>query len=349
MEKTRTELLRILTVVGLVLLLILGAWGIIIVASNIPNVLGEIGGGFSSLFSQPFSPQTSTSTPTQAQVNQVVVVSIASSTLPSGSAFMVSWTHSINSAAPSEGAYGYEISYACTSGLSLDAPIPTGAYQAVPCNTPFNYVDATEHMLLIPHVPGEKNVATEISVSAVNLATGAITATGSASVTIAPTKTTAPVATAPATKGYSVKGVSKGYPAQEVAGVDLSVRILSAGQGSVEFEIGNAGSLTAPAGWIFTASLPLSPAYTYISAPQQALPPGGYIVYTLNWRAPIYSQESNCNPTAPVYPIGYPAPCYGAQGNGGYLSSGVVTITADPGERTGDVNFANNTASATIY
>ena len=127
--------------------------------------------------------------------------------------------------------------------------------------------------------------------------------------------------------------------------VDLSVRILSTARGGAQFEIKNSGTKTAAAGWTFSASLPLSTAYT--SAPQQALPPRGYIINNLGWASPA---SPNCSQfeTMPGY---QPYPNISQMQNcatSSYGTGGTFAVTVDLQNITGDINSANNTASATV-
>jgi len=112
---------------------------------------------------------------------------------------------------------------------------------------------------------------------------------------------------------------------------DLSVSITAvnslssvAGRTVVTFTVTNAGTNVAPAGWSFTAQLPLEPAYTYQSAPQQALYPGDSIAYTLTYDDPNYYGYNNgynqyCTQQYPYncnnsyynqYPYNYNQTCY---------------------------------------
>jgi|GEM_PF-6287162 len=125
---------------------------------------------------------------------------------------------------------------------------------------------------------------------------------------------------------------------------DLSVRIVSSVHGGAEFEISNAGTKTSASGWIFTAKLPLSPAYTYVSAPQQALMPGDKIAFTLGWALP----SQNCSGYyAQPYPTPYPyyAPQYCMTSASVDTGVGTLVIVADPQNAMGDVNLSNNTAT----
>ncbi len=134
--------------------------------------------------------------------------------------------------------------------------------------------------------------------------------------------------------------------------VDLAVNILSYVHGGARFEIVNAGTKTAPHGWIFIAKLPFQAPYTYVSAPQQELPPGAKIAFTLGWALP--SQNCSAYYTMPAYgqayPSAYPIP-YPSQvciSSSAEASGNPLIITADPQGITGDTTTANNTATASL-
>src|SRR6266481_1960153 len=103
-EKTplKDQFLRAVAVLGLIAVLLLGAWGIIQLAFAIPGVLGNLGGGVSSLF-------THNATPVPASAKESVTVSVPA-TSASGQSLDISWTHTN---ADKNLKYSYAISYAC--------------------------------------------------------------------------------------------------------------------------------------------------------------------------------------------------------------------------------------------
>jgi hypothetical protein len=384
----REAFLRIVAVLGLIVVLLLGAWGIITLAVNLPNILGALGGGIGSAVS-----------PTQSQSLTVT----APATVASGASLEVSWANKNTS-----GQYSYSLSYSCASGVSLKAPVPTGAYQTVACDTPFNFVNATQKMSLIPSITSGSAQVT-ITVSATNLSTGAIEAQGSAT-----TEVTGGASSAPAAAATSYASPSY-YPAQKAAQTlygypDLAVTINAVtpngSRENVTFTIQNVGTNVAPAGWTFSATLPVQGTYTYASQTQRALYPGDKIVYTLGFDRPYsynnynyqtgcswsYSGNNNCNsgyyynynyqptyqyaPNNPytcnnygpcnipgyvnLYPYGSPyqygcPPGYGCSVPTNLYNAyngasiGTVTVTADPSGFVQDANRANNTATAQVY
>jgi hypothetical protein len=154
-----------------------------------------------------------------------------------------------------------------------------------------------------------------------------------------------------------------------------SVTSLSSVQGRtvVQFVVENAGTNVAHAGWNFNASLPLVPAYTYQSAPQQyTLYPGDKVAYTLTYDDPRRTQNQYAQPQTCYTYNGYqnvPTPCvigYDQHGNPIYAPSynqnyyqnpnygyhpygGTVTITLDPQNYVPESNEWNNTASKNVY
>lgn len=315
------SIVRVLGIVGLIALLILGAWGIILIAVHIPAVLATIG----SVITAPFSGHRTTppvATTTPSSIVETLSVTSPQAAVASGSVFNVSWNH----VHTGTDAYSYALAYSCASGLSLQAPLPTGSYQSVTCGTRFNYTNAQNGMPLKATYSGTGTATTQLTVYAVKLSTGSTTAAGMAPITVQGTGSSAatpPKTTTPYTTGYPSKGYSTGYT---VGYPDLAVTIVYSGPGEAQFRIQNVGGATVPAGWIFTANIPGQSPYT--SAPQRTLTPGSGIVNTLTW----------------TLPYGYGNP--NGYGNQTYGYSGPFSVTVDPYHWTGDVNYSNNYATA---
>lgn len=367
----RDVFLRTVAILGLIAVLLLGAWGIIQLAVALPNLFGSIGSGASSLWGS-------------ASAKEALVVS-APASLSSGQTLQLTWNHQNKS-----GEYSYAVSYACESGLSLKAPLPTGSYQAVACNTPFNYTSAAQSLTVVPAVSGSAAVPLILTVSATKLSSGAVTASGSATTNIAPqaaaastgTKTTAAPKASTAAKStiayYPAKARAAmyGYPDLAVA---VNALTPNGSRELVTFTIQNIGTNVANAGWTFNAILPIQgglsaqAGYTFASQPQQALYPGDKIVYTLAFDR-MYTAAYNQYPYYNGYGWGYNGgnsytcnsygPCFNY--NGGYNSypynynnynlpaqagyqNGTVTITADPLGALYELNKANNTITVPVY
>lgn len=368
--------LRTIAVLGLIAILLLGAWGIIQLAFAIPSVFGDLGASISSLF-------TNTTTTTTAPASNESVTVTTPANLSSGQTLEVSWMHSN---ADQSAQYSYAISYACESGLSVKAPLPTGSFQTVPCNTLFNYVNASEHMNLVPTVTGSASVPLTVTVVATKLSTGDVTASGNSTTTLAPQSGAAQTTTAaPATSSYTSTTPSTTYiPAARPAALygygDLSVHFTSVAPSAtltvVKFVIENDGTNVVPAGWTFNATLPINGTYTFGSQPQQALYPGDKIAYTLSFAG----MDTAPYTTNTVNPYGYATSGYASSGytcNGyncsnnnsvttsysnpyttsnyaygygyGYQApSATITITADPQDLIPELNKGNNIAQTTV-
>jgi hypothetical protein len=281
----RENFLRVVAVIGLIAILLLGAWGIIQLAFYLPTFFSGIG-----------------------KAKEALVVS-APSQATSDKPITVSWKHT-----GQDGEYSYSVSYACAQGLAFAAPTPAGSYQLVQCNTPFDYISASSSMAVIPVLQtGIKQASTTLTVAATKLADGTISIKGGANLMVN-ASTTAVVASG--TTGSSYSGgsgttnsttaakkptttyksnttyVASGRTTNLYGYPDLAIQVTSAPQSApqgsriaLQFVITNIGTNVAPTGWMFTASLPYNPVYVYPSGGQQALYPGDKIIYTLGYDA----------------------------------------------------------------
>ncbi len=363
----RDNVMRVVAIIGLIAVLLLGAWGIIQLAFYIPT-----------LFSG-----SSSRAPSTATVVESVSVS-TNSPVASGDALTVSWR-----GVGGNGARGYTVSYSCADGLSVTAPTPSGKTQDVPCDTPFNFTGANSSMALTPTLSGNKQAPVTFTVSAVDLVDNKVTATGRAQSTVLSktTTTTKPVAT----KTTTTKATYTTAPRVALYGyADLAVRVLSVtpsiNLSTVQFEVSNIGTNLAPYGWSFTALLPIAQnsytnqPYSYQSGAQRALNPGDKIVYTLTFDSGAYNNNQLCTQQYPnnCYPryysgtncyfydgrANYPAPCtsntnpypYLTAQTGGYTantyntnySNRIVNIQVDPYNQVAESNEANNTSILNI-
>lgn len=320
----RDLLVRIVAIVGLLAVLLLGAWGIIQLAFFLPTFFGNIGSGIGSVFrSEPAKEALTVSAPMGAKA---------------GEALTLSWTHNNKE---KDADYTYAISYSCAEGLSMQAPLPSGSAQSVACNTPFNYTSADASLKLTPVLSGTKNASTTFAVTATKLSSGSVTAQGSTATNVSPTAAPTTSGTKkPTSSGnkpsstYVASGYSRanlyGYPDLRVSIITNPGVVKSGTRVALQFVIENVGTNATGQGWGFTALLPYVPTYTYTSVGQQILYPGDKIVYTLGYDA-IYQNQSQ------QYPYGgtiYPN-----------YSTQTVTITVDPANMVPETNEANNTAS----
>lgn len=358
----RDNVMRVIAIIGLIAVLLLGAWGIIQLAFYIPTLFNGSRSATSAVESLTVS---------------------ANSPVTSGETLNVSWRGK-----DASGARAYTVSYSCVDGLSIKAPTPSGTSQSVPCNTPFNFTGAEFAMTITPTITGTKQVQVALTVTAVDLSNNKTTATASANTTVLP-KASAAATTKPKTtaSNYTASGRTQnlfGY-------ADLSVRILSVtpsgNRTSVVFEVQNLGTNAAPAGWSFNALIPsasysTTQSYTYPSGAQQALYPGDKIVYTIgfdslgyaggnyNYTYPYsYNYSYGLQYTQPSYAgyncytyngtVNYPAPCTGVSPYARYpysqtsysynTTARIFTVQADPYNQIVESSEANNTATAQVW
>ena len=307
--------LRAVAVVGLVAVLLVGAWGIIQIAFYIPTLFGQS----DTTTSTDSAVSTSTAavqTPTATEALSLVTPTM----IASGQPFLFSWNHQNET-----GAYAYQISYWCGSGVSLKAIMPTGKYKAVACNTPFNFVSATSSMPVELAVVGKKQSDVVLMVAAQRLLDGAITSVASSTVTVLPTASASkqtpiqPTATTNRTNLYGLADF-------ETQIISVTPSYLVAGQThyTAEFVVRNVGTNATPANWEFSALIPVNGGYTYYSPVQQKLYPGDKIVYTLGFDV----LNTNYN---------------------SYNSyTGTFTVTADPQNIANESNKINNTATISV-
>lgn len=314
----RENALRVIAVIGLIAILLLGAWGIIQLAFNLPTFFKNFG-----------------------TAKETLVVTVPAQTTSDKNA-VVSWKHSKQS-----GEFGYALSYSCAQGLQFAVPVPTGAYNLVPCNTPFNYVNASSSMSIIPVLaPGTQKATTTITVAATRLEDGVVTMRASGNTTVSASTTAAVVAPAQTTTPKpttSTKPSTTYVPSGRTTNLygvgDLAVQITQAPQAasvgsriSMQFVVTNVGSNLIPAGWSFNAVLPYNPIYVYPSGGQQALYPGDKIVYTLGY---------DIVPVSGSYGYDY----YSFENNA-YGGQAQATIELDPLNAVNEASEYNNTANA---
>lgn len=312
----RENALRVVAVLGLIAILLLGAWGIIQLAFYLPTLFSGLG-----------------------RTKETVTVTVPAQTI-SDKAFTLTWKHTGGA-----GDHSYAVSYSCAQGLSFAVPVPTGALQLVPCDTPFNYINASSSMPIVPVLAsGTKQATTTITVAANKLSDGSVTVRGNGRTTVAASTTPstsageAPATTKPVTTTKpkpSTTYVPSGRTQNLYGLPDLEVTMVQAPQvanvGSritLQFVITNVGSNVAPSGWMFNAILPYQPIYVHPSGGQQALYPGDKIVYTLSYD---------------VVPQGG----YGYDYYGGFGGQAQATIEIDPSLYLQESNKLNNTAIAT--
>ncbi len=356
------NVLRVIAVIGLIAVLLLGAWGIIQLAFMLPTFFHNLGGG------------------SKATVQESLTTAVPAATA-SGQPFNVTWRHMGGT-----GEFAYSVSYACATGVSVAAPTPAGSYQAAPCNTPFNYINASSSMPLVATLSDNtKSAQVTVTVAAVNLSSKQTTVSGAATTNVGAGATAAkPAATATKPAATKSNTGSTYYPSgrtTQLSGYpDLAVSILSAqsqgGNAVVVFAVSNVGTNVSPANWTLSAQLPSG--YTYPAGPQQALYPGDRIVYTLRYSEDNTASNYNnpCNgysfPCTPPITYGGPTSCnqfgpcnvpgyssynyapnqytYSTSYNAGYSAYGnthTITINVDPMGLVYESTKYNNIAQQT--
>ncbi len=287
----RENLLRVIAVIGLIAILLLGAWGIIQLAFRLPTFFSTIG-----------------------RAKEALSVSVSAQST-SDKAMAVSWKHANKS-----GEYSYSLSYSCAEGLAFAAPVPAGAYQLVKCDTPFNYTGASTSTSIIPVLKDAAKATTTITIAATRLSDGVITSKATGMTMVAASTTTSAAATKPAAAKPATSAkpastyVASGRTTNLYGAPDLAVQILTApaearvgARVSLQFVVTNIGTNLAPAGWTFNAVLPYTPVYVYPAGGQQALYPGDKIVYTMGYDVvPSYGYyDGSAQATIEIDPTNY--------------------------------------------
>ncbi len=155
-----------------------------------------------------------------------------------------------------------------------------------------------------------------------------------------PSPTPAP-ALKPATTYVPAARTSNLYGSPDLAVSVLSTQLIGS-RYSVQFVVSNVGTNSLSAGWVLFAELPLYPAYTHTSPPQQKMYPGDKIIYTLVFDAQNYGYGAPSYQPCTTYPYcnTSPYPQYPQYNR-------TVRIVVDQYGQA-DTNKANNTATAQI-
>ena len=321
----REVFLRTIAIVGLIAVLVLGAWGIILLAFNLPTVFSNVGSYINGAF-------------TNDNDNSSSLTVTAPQTVTSGTTFQVSWERD------NANDYSYTLSYQCETGITLKAPRANGSYENVNCGAPFNFVGAGANMRLVATNTSTSNSRTAfITVTAIDSNGNEVDAS---TATVDVTRATAAQPTTPSTpsnNNTSYTYVPAATQAVQLYGsADLSTRIISVtptqnyyGQYNnqtrrytMQFEIANVGTNVAQSGWNFNALIPWTPnTYTFTSQAQQTLYPGDKIVYTLGFDAYVdgtvctAQYPNNCQYVNPNYNYNQNVTC-------GYRFNGYSNIYA---------------------
>ncbi len=322
MSRTRSIIIGIIAILGIILIIGIGMWGAIQIARKLPSV-------FSSLASVGASTTSSSSTP-PVKNGESITLSAASTTVNAGALFPLSWTHT-NKAV--NGSYSFRYDCATNAAFAVPPASGTGQPETIFCNQPFSFMSQSNTLPLIPLLHGTQAVPVTLYIDFTPNGASKPTVTGNLALTIEPAVATS-TPSKPASGGSS-GGTSSGTGASNPNGIaDLSVSVVEAGTidrttgafypsgtataGSlvgVKFVVENIGTKTSPV-FTFSATLPTNPPKPYTGHANTSIPPGGRIEFTMGWDA---------------------SEMYGG--------NGLLTITVDPSDAIPETNKTNDTVS----
>ena len=308
-QKLITLATRSLAVVGFLALIGAGLWGSVSIARGVP-------GAFSS-FAAAIVSLTSIFVP----ANEQITISVPSLTVLSEETFTISWEHSNKTV---EGSYTFR--YDCADGVSFTSPTLSGSETAVFCNTPFNFLNASDAITLTPQSVKNRFIDVLLFVDFTPNGSTQPTVTGSTMLTIAnetissspattgsTTTPKTPVERTPGTETSGTFVLPNGQTASNPNGfTDLTARVLEVGlvdkntgafvasstpnrslptrRVAVRFAVENIGTRTSDQ-WTFNAVLPTFPSHIFSSPTQAALGPGDRIEFTLGFDSFIDEDE----------------------------------------------------------
>src|SRR3989344_2893221 len=331
--------MRPLVIIAFIIILLVGIWASIQVARTIPNAFSNLASavvGLTSIF---------------VPANETLTLSAASVTVSNGETFPLSWEHTNKN---TEGVYTFR--YACTDGVSFTSLNALGKETTVFCNTPFNFLNAnnaiiltaasnssrTDAELFIDFTPNGASVSTLTGTTTVTIVNNAVSQTPT---TTLPVVTTVPPVYTPPSQTAGTQ-TSNTFPMGTGAAVsnpngaiDLTGRVIEVGivnkttnvftasstpmrnpPGSrlaIRFAVENIGTKRSSM-FDFNAVLPTFPAHIFSSPMQQELGPGDRIEFTLAFDSFVDAD------------------------------TGVFTLNIDPSGRIMEPNKANNILKYTM-
>lgn len=338
MEKDRNEELRnasrrILAVFAFVVVIALGIFGSLALASAVPGAFSGIASAIGSVFTPGDSSDTDTNEGTTPNDNEEITLSAPKVTVNEGASFTISWDHAEKT---TEGVY--TVRYNCVEDITFSFPTQSGSQTDVACDTAFNVGEATSVSVTPSSDEGEGENEVTFRVDYTPNGESVSTVSGEDTVTVARTDTTTGTGGGTGTTGSGgtvttpIPGTGIGV-SDPNGFVDLSVSLRAVGvvnrstnqffavaipsrssfneRIAIQFEVRNNGTRTSPT-WRFSANLPTAQNFFYNSPTQSALRPGESIVYTLAF-------DSFVNAT-----------------------SGTVTVNIDPSNIIAESNESNN-------
>lgn len=279
---------NVLAIAGSIILIIIIIWGLL-------HLFSLSGGFFSSLFGGKESGITIT----------------APAEVASGEVAHISWKHS------TEESGMYALLYPCTEGLRFSTPAPDQTFITMPCGAAFAIGQSTTTATILPMLTASSSVNTPFSVLFIPSSTSSAPVEATVTLSVLPRSTQPETSVQPEvpeqpSQPEPTPPVSQG-PA-DLAVTITSVSIDQYGSGVVTFNISNIGK-RASGSYMFTAQLPTSQPYTYVSPAQASLAPGSYIINTLRFTQAI---------------------------------PGSISILVDTGNSVSESNESNNTAAQYI-
>ncbi len=303
--------LRALIIIAAIIVVILGAWGIIKIVPKAVSGVASVAVSISSYFK-----------PAEA-----VAFKLAPQTVVSGGSTTLAITHTERK---EKGTYA--ISYSCAAGLSIK--LSNGA--DVPCEKNTNVGDVTS-VALFPLSTKNRLTEVSVSVSFIPDSTGTVSLKADAFMTV--TNDNLPFVDGTGTTVTPVTPAKPVTPATPVVvgKADLVVRVISVGvlnpynnvftqkstvdageRAAVKFEITNIGG-SATGAWRFSALLPDNSAQVYNSGTERSLGAGDSIEFTMGFD------------------------------NLARSGANTLTISADDTNAVSESNENNNSASVTFY
>lgn len=317
---------RILAIFAFIVVIAIGVFGSIAIASAIPGAFSGAASAIGSVFGGGSSNGSGN------QDHGAITLSAPERTINNGETFILSWDHT-----EQESTGSYTFRYECVDGVSFSSP--TGnADTTIFCNTPFNVStaksvtlkavstsaqDTEDVVVYIDYTPSGESVSVVSDSGTISVSNAAGSNTGTGGSGGGGTTVTVPIGPISDPNGVtdlSVRLVAIGV-VNKASGVFYPVinpsRSSTIEQVAIQFEVRNDGTKTSPV-WTFSAVLPTAQSYTFNSGAQSALAPGQSIVYTLAFDTFISA------------------------------SQGVVTVQVDQNNLVIESNESNNTLSQVI-
>lgn len=315
-QSNRSLAARGLAIVGVVAVLLIGAWLAVAATRFAPEVASSLGSAFVSL-SSVFSGA------------EQLTLETSSETIISSVPFTLSWTHTKKEA---EGSYTF--SYYCTKGVYFTSPEAQGSETIIYCNTPFRFIHDDNTLVLVPHLSDPEPTQAIVAMQFTENGKTSPSLTAEKSISIQPSESTSmhseqipDSSTIPVTSEVSstpevptstiAPNTSSVAPGQTetntftygtttstvstTGSVDLRAYSIAIGyvdpitgeftatstvttshRAAIKFAVENIGTRTSGA-WDFIAVLPTRPFRTFTSPQQVPLNPGDKIEFTLGF------------------------------------------------------------------